>query len=371
MAVVEFAKISQKAQLKEMWKYCFYDSDEYIDWVFDTQFKPENTLVVCEGDRVAANLQFFPREIAVGGKRLTAMYVGGVTTRPECRGKGYVNMLMTRVLEVLYERNVAIALLVPFKFEFYRKYGFEATHYLSDFEGEMEAIKKHIVPCREIYPYKEAPIDAYEAFVRDKGSRTVRDEKLFSDINREVNISGGQFYVLDDGGYIIYAIENGVFNVYELAYTGRSQLAQLLGFIYSHASQAERFWIRGASDGFLRGVLCEKNITETRYPHLMTRIINAKMVLETLSQRLAPGEEIALDIKDGILEQNNQAFDITPFGVEKAEGGISVDIKTLSQLVHGTISAREAEFMGLINTSDKLDSLFVKKENYINMLGWV
>ena len=371
MTKVELAKASQKNQLKEMWKYCFYDSDTYIHWLFDRVHKPENTLVVCEGDTVAAALQMFPHTISLCGKTLPAMYVGGVTTRPECRGKGYVNALMEKVVQTMYERGVAVSLLIPFKFEFYRKYGYEATHFLSDYEGEIDTLKKYAVPCGQIAPYTSAPVDVYNAFARDKGSRIVRDEALFEQTNEEMSVCGGKFYTLADGGYIIYEIVNRVFTVYEMAYTGRSQLAQLLGFIYSHSSQAEKFKIRAAADGFLRNVLCEKTVTETRYPHLMTRIINAKTVLETLSSRLAPGEEVALDIKDSILPQNNRAFRIAPFSVQEAEGGISVDTKALSQLVHGTISAREAEFMGLINTSDKLDSLFIKKENYINMLGWV
>ena len=43
--IIRFANKTDIPQLKSIWKVCFGDSDEYIDFFFDHMFKPENAVV--------------------------------------------------------------------------------------------------------------------------------------------------------------------------------------------------------------------------------------------------------------------------------------------------------------------------------------
>lgn len=357
-------------QVKEMWKYCFGDDDNFIDWFFSNVYDCKNTVAVYDGECIAANLQMFPEEISLCGKTLSAMYVGGVAVRPEYRGKGLVTKLFYDAFNLMYERGTALALLIPFKFSFYRKYGFEATHFLSDYEGNIEELVAFKRSGGEFTTSLQGATDIYSSFVKDKNAYLIRGNKDFASITDELKVSGGKFYALSEGGYLYYKIENNCFNVFEIAYKGYNELTKLLGFIYSHASQVQNFKIRTAADGFLRQVLCDKGVSEITYPHVMTRIINAKEILETLSTKMLPGN-VALEIKDDIITQNNKAYSVSPFNAEETEFGMSININTLSLLATGTISPKTGEDMGLINASNQLDRLFIKKNNYINMLGWV
>ena len=68
-------------------------------------------------------------------------------------------------------------------------------------------------------------------------------------------------------GYLFYSIQDGTFFAEEFLCKDEEACKKLIGFIYAHRAHCASFCIRTTADGFLRQVLCEKTITETRYPH--------------------------------------------------------------------------------------------------------
>ena len=347
---IDFAGDKHRDEIYNMWKYCFGDSDAFMNWFFDRVYKSENTIAVFEGETVAANLQIFMYDINFCGKKCSVGYIAGVATLPEYRGRGYVKKLMHEAMRELYKRGAVFALLIPFRFEFYKPFGFEACYHLSEYSGKMQGLRPYAKAGGNFHAYKTAPIDIYNQYVSGKNGYIIRDEQIFREIYEDTKNGGGHFYILDEGGYIVYTIENGVFNALEIAYTGGAQLKSLLGFVYSHSSQADEFKIRCADDGFLRHLLCEKDITEIVRPHIQARVINAEK-----AAGLAGAPKIS--VLDDVIPENR--LEGAPF---------SLGVGAFTSLVMGAMSSKEATALGIID-DEKL--FFEKKENYANMLGWV
>ncbi|MDX1935441.1 MAG: GNAT family N-acetyltransferase [Capsulimonadales bacterium] len=76
--------------------------------------------------------------LAMGG-------IGGVATFAEARGRGFVEQLLRRSLEVMRESGQTVSSLFPFAWAFYRKQGW-------DWVGERHAMK---LPLREVRSYPE------------------------------------------------------------------------------------------------------------------------------------------------------------------------------------------------------------------------
>lgn len=128
--MIQIANNKHTDELRSMWKICFGDTDEYIDFVFDNKYKPENTLVYFEGDTAVASLQMLPYTIRFYGQVIPFYYLAGLCTLPQCRGKGYMGRLMEESFKLMQLRSIALTILVPadgWLFDYYAKYGFETV----------------------------------------------------------------------------------------------------------------------------------------------------------------------------------------------------------------------------------------------------
>ncbi len=109
-------------KLKELWKICFGDSDEYINNFFENAYAPGRTLVsMCEGE-VAGAAYLFPCEI--GGRRASYLYAGGVF--PHFRRRGIYEEMMHSWADWCREREI-IPFLKPADdklWDYYEKIGF-------------------------------------------------------------------------------------------------------------------------------------------------------------------------------------------------------------------------------------------------------
>lgn len=70
--------------LIELWHSCFGDSREYIIFFMEHRFKPEQTIVWLEGEKVAGSIYLLPCKI----DKRDALYCYAVSVAPEFRGRG-------------------------------------------------------------------------------------------------------------------------------------------------------------------------------------------------------------------------------------------------------------------------------------------
>jgi len=77
------------------------------------------------GGEMVAGLSVMYYRIRLAGKVLPMGGVGGVATQPEHRHRHHVARLLDLALRRMRERDIPVSMLYPFKYAFYRKYGWE------------------------------------------------------------------------------------------------------------------------------------------------------------------------------------------------------------------------------------------------------
>lgn len=126
--MIQFADKNTAPFVRQMWKICFEDTDEYMNLFFSRQYKHENTLIWLEEGTVAASLQMTAYMVTIGNKKVPFYYLVGLCTLPEYRNNGYMSKLIQRSFEVMKERQISLTILVPAEdwlFDYYSKFGFE------------------------------------------------------------------------------------------------------------------------------------------------------------------------------------------------------------------------------------------------------
>lgn len=102
-----------KEQLYGLWQEAFGDSREFIE-AFFTHFPCDGCAhTLSAGGRVVSALYALPCTLRVGGEEHSAAYVYAVVTVADCRGRGYMQLLMERVEELLRCRGVKLLYLLP------------------------------------------------------------------------------------------------------------------------------------------------------------------------------------------------------------------------------------------------------------------
>ncbi len=97
--------------LKEGWKIGFGDDDEFIDHFF-ARYDSDDTRMIerREEGNIIAQLHYFLFDDDVCGEK--GCYIYGVTTLPECRGKGIASGIIEQLLNNLRADGVAYAVLI-------------------------------------------------------------------------------------------------------------------------------------------------------------------------------------------------------------------------------------------------------------------
>ncbi|MDR1779194.1 MAG: GNAT family N-acetyltransferase [Tannerella sp.] len=116
-----------KQEIANLWKTVFGDTDEFIDLWFSRVYKDEQTLSLSRNGRIVSALQIIPYEMSSYGSILPVGYVCGVCTLPEERGKGCMTQLMRQAEDLMRERGLALAMLIPASqqlFDLYRRFGY-------------------------------------------------------------------------------------------------------------------------------------------------------------------------------------------------------------------------------------------------------
>lgn len=155
--MIQFANEHTAPLVRQMWKTCFGDSDEFLDIYFKYKYRNENTLIYYEGNKAVASLQMLPYTINFYRENIPFAYLAGLCTLPECRKKGYMAKLIHKAHEIIVSRNILLAILIPAEdwlYGFYEKYGYEQV-----FEKDEE-----LIPLKEIIDTYSDDKEAYEVF---------------------------------------------------------------------------------------------------------------------------------------------------------------------------------------------------------------
>ena len=83
-----------------------------------------NQRIIREGGHIRASLSIYPAKVQWGDAVLKIGGVGGVSTHPDSRGKGYARLLLLDAIDVMTREGYDLSVLWGIK-DLYRKYGWE------------------------------------------------------------------------------------------------------------------------------------------------------------------------------------------------------------------------------------------------------
>lgn len=115
-----------QSRLRQLWSTVFHDDEAFLDTFFASYYKRERVLFTAKGGAPVSALYLLP-VCAACRPALKLAYVYAVATRPDCRGRGLMKLLLERMALHLRAGGYDGAVLLPAEpwlCGYYRRFGF-------------------------------------------------------------------------------------------------------------------------------------------------------------------------------------------------------------------------------------------------------
>ncbi len=365
---------SNKEQIKELWKYAFADTEDFLSLYFGRFWQGKNAIAALDNKKVVGALELVPYKLSLRSTLIDASYIVGVSTAPEARGKGVATALMRAAIEKQKERREALSLLSPFSFGFYNKMGYAPCY--QEVRSHIPAQRFPITRyngeffCASLQNSEELS-SVYLEFCRKKNGFVYRQKNEWHFIFEMLKLADGYLYAFRNTegkmtAYLSFIKTAKEFRVLEAAHIDSTGLQALLSFIGSHFSTYEFIDMVLPSGSPLPTLFSEPPICEV-HPTVMARILDVRRVLS------AGLGGLRLGVTDNFCPENTGVYEENGGGIVRYDSldcEIQLNINALTQLVMGFRSAYDLAVTGhLTGTPDAishLDRLYPKQRNFIN-----
>ncbi|HBE8912712.1 TPA: GNAT family N-acetyltransferase [Clostridioides difficile] len=389
---IRYAKEEEIESIKDIWSYCFNDTESFMKYYFNDKYKSENTVVALDEGKIISSLQLNQYKLLLNSKVYNTSYVVGVSTLPEGRGAGYMNKVMKFTLNELYKKGQLVSILMPIDYRLYRRFGYEHcydqieytinTDDLKNFKSSGKMIKSNLSQIDDL-------IQIDRTFLNEVNGNVLKDEHYYENLFKEIQSEDGFLYIHEGNekdGYIVYFLQEDKMFVRELFYKNIDALKSMLKFIYNHNTQCKIVTISTPTIDKIRFILDNPKDSDIKIkPFMMGRVINVKKFIEDIDIENDINSSFNLLIEDKFIDENNGLFKISiqnkkvsveqldKKGAEKPQEDFDIKlyINTLTQLSFSYIDVNEAIFLNDIKdvseeTLETLNCIFSKKNNYIN-----
>ncbi len=316
-------------------------------------------------NQLVAKLHVIPLKVWVQGQVVSLGGVASVATYPEYRRHGLVRQLICHALEKMKEKGQVVSMLHPFQIDFYRKFGWEVfsqykkitipkadLNRMNHTGGSIKRISKENLN-QDFFNYYNSRAQLYNGMlVRDQDwwlERSIGDLSVAVYYNEHFTIEG----------YVLYKVENKVIKVDEMICSSPSAKKGLWNFICQHDSMVTEAVIMLQEEDPLPLMLQNPKIKTEIHPYFMVRIVDVFTFLQVSFS--SNTNTLILRVKDDIVESNNIAIKLGEEGIELVEGEeahVELDIKGLSALCFGVLTAQQLYDMGeLIGSSKAINML--------------
>lgn len=370
----------EKNEVKNLWRYCFTDSDEYVDYYFENIYKKENNFIIKNNERIVCSLMTNKYQISIKDKITDTSYIVGVSSSPTDRGHGFASELIKNTLNTLYQKKEQVAMLMPIDTSIYTRYAFTNIYDMLELDIPIDRIKilKNDLKVSFYEDDKIADlIYIYSQCVSKIDNFFVRDEKYFEKLVSEVRFENGHIMICYDDNnkpisYMLFYPKNDLGKsgfVREIFSINRQGYDALFLVIKYHFTQMSNITLHTYpySDVFyyFEG---DNKIKYTQKPFMMSRIINAKNILENIDTK----ENLNIKVTDNIIKENNNVITVGKgiSFISQNDFDIELDIYDLSKLYFGYESIKNIVFRKNISIDctlvEKINRIFYKKVSYFN-----
>ncbi len=293
-----------KEQVKVLWKQCFHDSDEFIDFYFQKRYTDDlNSYVEADGQVIAA-LQRIPYSLTYEGMEMPVVYISGACTNPAYRNKGVMRQLLAEAHRRMYREGVMFSTLIPAEEwlkGYYARSGYancfaQAKKLLTASPSSVDNFSK-LFRIVEIAPESALCSDAYRFFNYFQSSQEAYIQHDWGDFHiilTDLQLSGGSLWgAFQDGvlkGLCFCFPDENLLKITELVSTGKEVEQVLVDYLlsYYHQSQAE----------------CLGREGDVFYELGMARIIHVEAMLRLLAKKFHENLYIKVEGDEAIPENN-------------------------------------------------------------------
>lgn len=386
---VRYAKKNEKKIAIEHWKNSFKDSEDEIKFYFDNIFDYKNYLVLENKEKIVSSLHENPYILNFNFNEIKTKYIVGVSTPANEQRKGYMSILMKKMLQNSAKNNYPFVFLTPINPDIYRKYGFEYfskiitynfdIENLSDLKNskDLEIIEVDVENKEE---YLKDLIKIYNKNMATKFSFLKRDEYYFNKLLLECFNEDMKVFVSyrEENGekkaqaYIIFSKFEDEIWVREIFATTYKEQKNILALLYAYKDYFKNINISASESSYIEYLFKNQlKIKKTETPFMMLRIIEPLKVLELCNIR---EENLKIYIKDEILEENTGIYAYNKkwtFSKNIENYDFKIDIKDLVSLLCGYFDFEEMLYLEKIELNnekiekEKLKRIFTKKDSYL------
>nr|WP_312213689.1 GNAT family N-acetyltransferase [Clostridioides sp.] len=386
MINVRYAIDKDIDDVKEIWSYCFGDTEKFMDYYFSKRYFKEHNVVVEQDGNIISSLQLGQYTINLNSNNYDTSYVVGVSTLPEARGKGFMRSMMNFTLEELYKRGEKVSILMPIDYRIYRRYGYEHCYDQIQYNIDVDDLRSFRIKGnfhKSNKDHVKALIDMADSFQNGLNGYTIRDNKYFENLFGEIQSEDGNFYIYEnDGykGYLIYSFNGDTMFVRELFYKDIDSLKSMMGFIYNHNTQCKKVSISAPIGDKLKLILDNpKDVDFKLIPFMMGRVINVIKYFESIDTNKDYVGSLNIKIVDNQIKENNYVFkmnikdgSVTVKTTEEKED-LELSINALTQIAFSYLNIEEILSLYEVDVADKrniiiefFNNLICKKINFIN-----
>lgn len=136
--------MSIKEQVRQLWKLCFTDSDEFVELYFRMRYTDELNSYIEVGGKVVAALQRLPYPMIYEGTIVPTSYISGACTHPDYRNRGVMKQLLMKAHRRMYEDGVVLSTLIPAE-EWLKAY-YAKSGYAVCFQQGTKLLTRHDLP---------------------------------------------------------------------------------------------------------------------------------------------------------------------------------------------------------------------------------
>lgn len=362
------------------------------------QLRPEQLWGCFADGKLAAQVLIIPLVTYIHGKKFAMGGVANVATYPEFRRGGMIAGLLGHGLRAMKESGQSVSFLTPFKFSFYRKYGWETYVDRKKYTINADQLPK-IDAAAVSGSIARIPEDVtvispiYERYASRYSGMLSRDEEWWQ--NRIFRNRKGQIAVYTDAsgiaqGYVHYQVKNRELSVHELVVLNREAHLAIWKFIGQHDSMIDRVVLRVPTDDFLPFELDDPRIKQEIEPYFMARIVDVEAFVRQypfVPSGNRPAEwsaaspiKLRFDISDEHAPWNEGRFALTVGADGSAsmqrepsadgEADMCCSIQTLTALLMGYRKAAQLQELGRLDGKTEsirlLSALIPERTTYLS-----
>lgn len=292
-----------KEKVKELWKLCFNDSEEFIELYFRLRYTNKASITIQSGDEIISALQMVPYIMTYCGSQIGMSYVSGACTHPEYRNNGVMKELLSQAFVQMMRKGIPVSTLIPAEpwlFDYYAKLGYApAFSFVEDTILPNQLQSSKAITVKHSTRFNEKSFIYFNEKMLERPCCIQHNDEIdYTIILEDLALSGGNVYVAQEKGIttgILFAVPEGDALLARELFADNAQTRDTLLREAALHNHSQRISLFSPSTG-------KKN--EVIHQLGMIRIIYAKGVLQ-LYAAANPKIEMNIELTDEQISKNN------------------------------------------------------------------